>query len=66
MGVLQVSSQASSVCSATWDWTKRTLRSGSMPQATSTPTSSRTLARSSAGSKGTVMACSSTMQKKLS
>ena len=58
--VMQFITQPSWACSGTWLWTKRVHRSGSSPAASSWAAASRVLARSSAGSCGTVIACRST------
>ncbi len=60
--VMQLSTQASSVCSATWLCTNTVHRSGSRPAANSCAAATLVRRRSSAGSCGTVIACRSTTQ----
>ena len=49
-------------CSGTWLCTKRVLRDGSTPMASSWAAETRVFRRSSAGSCGNVIACRSTTQ----
>jgi hypothetical protein len=60
---MQFRSQASSACPETRLCRKITALSGSRPTAMKIAAISRTLARKTFGSWGTVMACRSTMQK---
>jgi hypothetical protein len=66
IGVTVERYQLSSVCSRTSLWTKSVVFSGSTPHATRSRANDRMRARSTAGSYGTVMACASTMQKRVS
>ena len=65
IGVTQFSSHVASECAATCPCTNSVLAFGSMPQASSIAASERVCCTSVAGSCGTVIACRSTMQKKL-
>lgn len=60
--VMQPSTQASWACSGTCDWTKRVLRSGSMPTASSCAAAIRERCLSTFGSCPAVIACRSTTQ----
>ena len=63
---MQLSTQASSACSATWLWLKMICFFGSIPEAMNAAVTSRMFLRSSSGpphtATGTVMACRSTTQ----
>ena len=61
----QFRSQQPSAWAGTWLWMKRVHWLGSSPAARSIAATERVLRRRASGSWGVVMACRSTMQKKL-
>jgi len=60
------SSHAASACAFTWLWTNTVERSGSRPVAKSHAPTERVDSVSTSGSKGVVIECMSTTQKKAS